>query len=148
MTLKKTLVDTINPAFSHGHAFVATSRVRDKDGLKFFCSQSSIHPNGFQTGDMPLMTNVVYKDLLSHIGIGINNQSTHSQPHPPIPQHLNLLKTKERNIPINCNHSSIPAMEISKSKDNNPAKLAFNNNGPAISKKKTESFSTSTASKK
>jgi len=149
MTLKKTLVDTIHPAFAHGHAFVATSRVRSKDGLKFFCSYSSTHPNGFQTGDMPLMTNVVYKDLLSHIGIGINNQSTHSQPHPPInnqsthsqphppiPQHLNLQKTKEKNIvshqPINCNDSSIP-MEKSKSKDNYPAKLTFNSNEPAIS---------------
>jgi len=106
MTLNKTLVDTIHPAFSHGHAFVATSRVRDKDGLKFFCSQSSVHPNGFQTGDMPLMKNVVYTDLLSHIGIGINNISSHTQ-------HPNQQMTKEKN-----NQNSIPAAD-----NNGPATL-------------------------
>jgi Ulp1 family protease len=35
-------------------------------------SESCLHPNGYQTGEMPLMTNVVYKDLLSHIGLDID----------------------------------------------------------------------------
>ena len=131
MTLKKTLVDTIHPAFSHGHAFVATSRVRNKDGLKFFCSDYSLHPNGYDTGDMPLMTNVVYTDLLSHIGIGIKNKSTNIQPHPPNQHQIN-----ERNILshdlINYNNSSSPTMVKSKTSNTNPTKVTLNNNVTAV----------------
>ena len=137
MTLKKTLVDTIHPAFSHGHAFVATSRVRDKDGLKFFCSEYSLHPNGYQTGDMPLMTNVVYTDLLSHIGIGMKNQSTNIHPHPPIQRHLNQQQTKQRSILSHdlINYSNSSSHTMVKSNENNikPTKVTLDNNGTAMS---------------
>jgi len=69
MTLHKVLVDTVHAPFAHGHTFVATSRVRNKHNMRFFCTQESIHDNPSTFGTMPIVTNIVYKDLLTKIGI-------------------------------------------------------------------------------
>ena len=69
MTLDKVLVDTVDSPFSHGHTFVATSRVRNKNNMKFFCSAESTHDNPFTRNTMPTVKNVVYTDLLAKIGL-------------------------------------------------------------------------------
>ena len=59
-SLIKVGIDIRNPSFSHGHTYVAFSRVRDSQNLITFCNSDQIisEINGVS------VTNVVYPSLL------------------------------------------------------------------------------------
>jgi len=57
----KVLYDIVDPAFSHGHTYVASSRIRHFDTIKIYCDEDKIH-NG-----APILPNVVYDELLRSI---------------------------------------------------------------------------------
>lgn len=62
-TFGKSAFDIRHPPFSHGHAYVAMSRVRESKDLMLFCNKNQICED--ISGDKGvLLTNVVYKKLL------------------------------------------------------------------------------------
>lgn len=67
-TLQRTLVDFTNPPFTHGHAYCATSRVRNLNDIRFFVTENNLHtellPGHEHPTTMPMFINTVYTDVL------------------------------------------------------------------------------------
>jgi len=65
-TFERILLDCIGEPFTHGHLYVATSRIRDCENIRLFITRDQLHPNPFfdETEDMPVVTNVVYHKVL------------------------------------------------------------------------------------
>ena len=67
-TLDRVLLDCVNEPFSHGHLYVALSRVRQYNNIRLFINtdtQTHMNPHSTECLLMPVITNVVYKDILS-----------------------------------------------------------------------------------
>jgi len=62
------LLDLRNQLFSHGHLYVALSRVRDASKIAIFTKKNStvLGPNG---ESIAIATNIVYPELLEPVGI-------------------------------------------------------------------------------
>ena len=66
-TFQQILLDATGEPFSHGHLYVAMSRVRLSWNLRVFIKKTQLFPNledPTQTSDMPIITNVVYPQVL------------------------------------------------------------------------------------
>ena len=66
-TFQQILLDATGEPFSHGHLYVAMSRVRLSWNLRVFIKKTQLFPNledPTQTSDMPVITNVVYPQVL------------------------------------------------------------------------------------
>ena len=64
-TFTRILQDAIGEPFTHGHLYVAMSRITNCDNIRLFISTDQLHPNPiFDLGEMPVITNVVYKNVL------------------------------------------------------------------------------------
>ena len=66
-TLDRVLLDCVNEPFSHGHLYVALSRVRQYDNIRLFMNedtQTHMNPHSTECSSMPVISNVVYKDIL------------------------------------------------------------------------------------
>ena len=65
-TFEKILLDCIGEPFTHGHLYVATSRIRNCENIRLFITQDQLHQNPFhdETEYMPVITNVVYHKVL------------------------------------------------------------------------------------
>ena len=64
-TFQKILLDCRQEPFTHGHLYVAMSRVRDCDNIKLFVTSEQLHQNPFlHSTEMPVITNVVYHKVL------------------------------------------------------------------------------------
>ena len=64
------LFDTTHQAFTHGHLYVALSRITKYDGISFFTLQSFVAPEegtNREAEDRILLQNIVYTDLLESI---------------------------------------------------------------------------------
>ena len=65
------LFDTTHQAFTHGHLYVALSRITKYDGISFFTLQSFVTSSEVgtneETEDRILLQNIVYTDLLESI---------------------------------------------------------------------------------
>jgi len=61
--LQAVLVDLRQPAFTHGHLYVALSRVRHRDGIAAFVSDEDI-----EDSTAPFTLNIVYPELLHRRG--------------------------------------------------------------------------------
>ncbi len=66
-TFHQVLLDATGEPFSHGHLYVAMSRIRLSWNLRVFISKRQLFPNpDDQSADMPVITNVVYQKVLLH----------------------------------------------------------------------------------
>ena len=64
-TFQKGLLDATGEPFSHGHLYVALSRITISWNIRLFISESQLHPNpDDQWKDMPIVTNVVFPTVL------------------------------------------------------------------------------------
>lgn len=64
-TFQKILLDCREEPFTHGHLYVAMSRIKDCDQIKLFVTSEQLHPNPFlQCKEMSVITNVVYHKVL------------------------------------------------------------------------------------
>ena len=66
-SFQQILLDTTGQPFSHGHLYVAMSRVRLSWKLSVFIEKNQLFPNlkdPTQSSDMPVITNVVYPQVL------------------------------------------------------------------------------------
>jgi ATP-dependent exoDNAse (exonuclease V) alpha subunit len=61
-TLSRVLLDCTTMMFSHGHLYVALSRVRSRNSIKFFCNNACILANDNETE--VIVKNVYYSSLL------------------------------------------------------------------------------------
>jgi hypothetical protein len=67
------LFDTTHQAFTHGHLYVALSRITKYDGISFFTLQSFVTSSSSEEGASQaddsriLLQNIVYTDLLESI---------------------------------------------------------------------------------
>ena len=66
-TFHQVLLDATGEPFSHGHLYVAMSRIRLSWNLRVFVSKRQLFLNpDDQSADMPVITNVVYQKVLLH----------------------------------------------------------------------------------
>jgi ATP-dependent exoDNAse (exonuclease V) alpha subunit len=63
-TLHKVLLDITTPPFSHGHLYVALSRVTKYSNIKLICKEDQVYQNKPFT-NYPIVWNTVYRDLLT-----------------------------------------------------------------------------------
>ena len=62
-TLHKVLLDCTSQPFSHGHTYVALSRVREARNIRLFIQPDALM-QPLLSNPYPTITNVVYKDML------------------------------------------------------------------------------------
>jgi ATP-dependent DNA helicase PIF1 len=60
-SLAQCLLDLTDPSFSHGHTYVALSRIHHVDTIHFFGSEENFQKNGDQV--YPIVHNIVYDEL-------------------------------------------------------------------------------------
>ena len=66
-TFQQVLLDATGEPFSHGHLYVAMSRIRLSWNLRAFIAKHQLFPNpDDQSTDMSVITNVVYQKVLLH----------------------------------------------------------------------------------
>jgi hypothetical protein len=64
-TFHQCLLDATGEPFSHGHLYVAMSRIRLSWNIRVFISKQQLFPNpDDQLTDMPVITNIVYQKVL------------------------------------------------------------------------------------
>jgi len=64
-TFHRILLDAVEEPFTHGHLYVAMSRITNCDNIRTFITQEQLHPNPFSNlSQMPVVTNVVFKKVL------------------------------------------------------------------------------------
>jgi hypothetical protein len=64
-TFQQVLLDATGEPFSHGHLYVAMSRIRLSWNIRVFISKQQLFPNpDDQLTDMPVITNIVYQKVL------------------------------------------------------------------------------------
>jgi ATP-dependent exoDNAse (exonuclease V) alpha subunit len=56
---QKIMVDIRKPAFSHGHLYVAMSRIRNNANIKFFVDETNIYDE-----EVSFTYNVVYNEII------------------------------------------------------------------------------------
>ena len=62
-TLGKVLLDATEPSFSHGHTYVALSRIRDVNNIRILIGAQDLYEhNG---NKVPTLMNIVYPDMIS-----------------------------------------------------------------------------------
>jgi hypothetical protein len=64
-TLEHVLFDCRSEPFSHGHTYVAMSRVRDVNNIKMFISNEQLHMNENTNEMIPKIPNYVYQPMIS-----------------------------------------------------------------------------------
>ena len=65
-TFNRILQDAIGEPFTHGHLYVAMSRITNCDNIRLFITKDQLHPNPYNylEENMPVITNVVYHKVL------------------------------------------------------------------------------------
>jgi hypothetical protein len=67
-TFNKVLLDATGEPFSHGHLYVAMSRIRDFRNIRIFLNPEQLHDNPYDTIKlMPVIKNIVYPKILEII---------------------------------------------------------------------------------
>jgi hypothetical protein len=73
-TLSKALLDITSPPFSHGQLYVALSRVRDYNNIRFFVTEDQLMQSNIScTEFMPTVNNIVFEDVLALNGVNSEN---------------------------------------------------------------------------
>ena len=64
-TFKRILLDCIGEPFTHGHLYVAMSRITNSHNIRLFINEDQLHQNLYSIHEyMPVITNVVYHKVL------------------------------------------------------------------------------------
>ena len=67
-TFNKVLLDATGEPFSHGHLYVAMSRIRDFRNIQIFLYSEQLHDNPYDNNkQMPVIKNIVYPKILDII---------------------------------------------------------------------------------
>jgi citrate lyase synthetase len=64
-TFHRILLDTIGEPFTHGHLYVAVSRITNCDNIRLFITPEQLHPNPYSDlYQMSVITNIVFQKVL------------------------------------------------------------------------------------
>jgi hypothetical protein len=74
-TLSKVLLNITSPPLSHGQLYVALSRIRDYNNIRFYVTEDQLMESNISlTGFMPAVDNIVYEDELA---LNVVNNENH-----------------------------------------------------------------------